>query len=112
MANQQGMIYRYVRADADHDVSGDPLTLSLDGGTTWITTGVTYIATASLPAAVAAVNTARTPPAGMVGYWWRILTGPGTSFPLNRGPNTVTGRLTDNPETPYFAWRIVVDPAE
>lgn len=104
---QQGIIYRYLRADADHDVSADPFALSLDG-ITWVTAGVTFIAVGALPPRPAAVHAANPPDAGMTGYWWRTLTGPTTSFPLNTGRNIIHGRATDSPEEPHFAWTVTV----
>jgi hypothetical protein len=112
MPAQAGTVYRYFRADADHDISGDPIALSLDGGTTWITTGVDYIAPGALPPGPAAVNAGTPPKAGFAGYWWRVLTGPTTSFPLARGLNAVVGKLTDSPEVPHFGWRVTVDATE
>lgn len=105
---QQQIVYWYLRADADHDISTDVIALSIDGGTTWATSGVTYIPTGSLPPRPAAVDAANPPAAGLVGYWFRVLTGPGQTLPLNRGNNTIIGRVTDNPETPWFSWAVYV----
>jgi hypothetical protein len=104
---QNGIVYRYFRVDADKDVSGDTLALSLDSGVTWIA-GATYIASGSLPPSVAAVNSASPPAAGRTGYWWQILSGPGQLLPLATGRNVVRGRLTDSPEVPHFAWTVNV----
>jgi len=105
---QQGIIYRFFRVDADHDVSTDALALSLDG-VTFSTAGVTYIAPGAYPASVTAANSSKPPAAGFTGYWWRVLTGPGQTLPLQRGSQTVYGQLTDSPEVPRFAWRVSVD---
>lgn len=107
MTAQQGIVYRYFRVDADHDVSGDTLELSLDQ-TTWSSTGVVYIAPGNYPPAVTAANTATPARAGLVGYWWRALTGPGQTLPLQRGTVRVYGRLTDSPEVPWFSWKLYV----
>ncbi len=106
---QAGTVYRYLRVDADHDVSADTFALSLDGGLTWITSGITYIPAASLPPGPAAVHAANPPSAGFAGYWWRVLSGPGQPLPLATGVNEVQGRLTDSPEIPMFEWRIYVN---
>lgn len=107
MSLQAGTIYRYLRADADHDISGDVLGLSLDKGVTWVTAGIDYIATEDLPPGPAAIDAAKPPPAGLTGYWWRILTGP-DDFALTLGQNVIRGELADNPETPHFAWTVNV----
>lgn len=106
---QAGTVYRYVRLDVDHDVSADTLELSVDQ-VTWVSTGVVYIATGARPASVIAADTAHPPASGFAGYWWRVLTGPGTAFTTLYNGVTVYGRLTDTPETPHFAWKVTVDP--
>lgn len=107
---QAGKTYRYFRADADHDISNDPFAFSIDGGNTWITSTVTYIATGSLPPRPAAVDAGNPPAAGLTGYWWRVQTGPGNPMPLQLGRNVVRGKATDNPEEPHWAWVFDVGP--
>lgn len=108
-ATQQGTVFRHFRADASHDVSADTLELSTDGGETWSSTGVEYVAPEDWPPEVVAANAASKVRAGYVGYWWRILTGPDGDWPLPVGQKQqVRGRLTDNPETPHFVWYISV----
>ncbi len=106
---QASTVYRYLRVDADHDVSLDPFALSLDGGLTWVTTGITYIPVGSLPPGPAAVHAATPTAAGFAGYWFRAMSGPGQTLPLAYGVNEVTGRATDSPESPQFEWRIYVN---
>jgi hypothetical protein len=104
---QAGIVYRYFRVDADHDVSADPLKLSLDR-TTWITSGIDYVAPVDYPPSVIAANTTRPPRSGLTGYWWRALTGPAQTLPLTLGRNIVFGDLTDTPEEPRLAWGVTV----
>lgn len=106
---QAGTVNRYFRADADKDISADVFSMSLDE-LTW--TPATYIATASLPPSVAAVDAARAPGSGRVGYWFVVLTGPATPLPLLRGTNVVHGRCVDSPETPHFGWTVYVGASE
>ena len=106
---QSGIIFRYFRIDCDHNVSSDPLALSIDNGVTWTTSGVTYVAPGSWPPSVINANTSNPVPGAMTGYWWRTLTGPATPFPLQSGNNTLLGKLTDSPEEPHMAWRVYVD---
>lgn len=106
MTAQAGTVYRYFRVDADHDVSADQLDLSLDGGTTWITSGIEYIPPADLPASCTAKDSTDPPARGYIGHWFRVLTGPGQTLPMRRGTNLVRGRLTDTPEIPYFTWTV------
>lgn len=104
---QAGTVYRYLRVDADHDVSSDTLELSFDGGATWVSAGVAFIAEGSWPASVSAANTAAPAAAGLTGYWWRFLSGP-DDIALEIGPNRVLGRVTDSPEIPHFGWTVQV----
>lgn len=106
MTAQAGTVYRYLRVDADHDVSTDILELSRDKAT-WFTAGVDYIPTVDRPASCIAADAAEPPTAGFGGYWWRILTGP-SNVVLNVGSNHIYGRLPDLPETPHFAWTVTV----
>jgi hypothetical protein len=108
LSAQAGIVFRYFRIDASHDVSGDVLALSLDG-VTFSATGVTYIAPGAYPASVTAANSSKPPASGFTGYWWRVLTGPGQPLALQRGSNIVYGQLTDSPEVPRFSWRVSVD---
>lgn len=108
---QRQVVPWYFRADADHDISGDPMALSLDG-VTWVTAGVSYVAVGALPPGPAAVHVANPPAAGFAGYWWVATTGPGQALPLAYGVNEVQGRITDNPYTPYFEWRVYVDSSQ
>lgn len=109
-AQQKGDVYRYFRADADKDISGDDFALSADNGVTWHP-GL-YIAPADWPDVVIAVEAdpKNAPEPGLTGYWYRVFTGPGlsTAFPLNLGSNLVRGKCVDNPEIPWFAWRFTV----
>lgn len=108
MTAQAGTVYRYFRADCDHDISGDNFELSLNTETGWFSIGVEYIAPIDLPASCVARDAADPPDDGFAGYWWRVMTGPGTPLPLQRGKNTVYGRLTDNTEIPHFSWDVFV----
>lgn len=107
MTAQSGTVYRYVRADADHDISGDTFECSLDDET-W--TAVTYVAQADWPPSVIKADADN--PSTTIGHWWRLLTGPATPFPFQRGYNVLLGHCVDSPEMPDFAWRIVVGPHE
>lgn len=108
---QLGTVFRYVRADADKDISADLFELSLDNAT-WVSGGVVYMPPMSWTPSVTAANTANPLAAGFTGYWWRFLSGPGTSFPLSTGVTVLHGRATDSPEIPHFAWRILVTATE
>lgn len=86
------------------DISAGLVELSMDQ-VTWVTADhtdppaeviATYVADCGVPA------WATTP------QWVRYLTGPATSLALSYGQNTVHGRLTDTPETPYFRWTVNV----
>lgn len=105
---QASTIYRGLRVDASHDVSGDQLELSIDGGATWNATGVTAVATADRTPEMVAADAATPPAAGLTGYWWKVLTGPGTPYPLPTGTARVRGRLTDTPEIVRLAWSIEI----
>lgn len=108
---QAGKVYRYFRADADHDISGDPFQFAIDGGTTWTLAGAAlYVPTGSLPPRPAAVEAdpLNAPLPGLTGYWWRVFTGPGQTLPLAVGRTVVRGRATDNPEEPHFFWTVDV----
>jgi hypothetical protein len=104
---QQGIVYRYFRVDADHDVSTDTLELGLSE-TAWSSTGVVYVAPDDYPPSVLAANAAKPSPTGFTGYWWRAMTGPAQTLPLQRGRNRVFGRLTDTPEAPHFSWMVSI----
>lgn len=108
MSAQAQTVYRYFRAEADHDISGDVFQLSPDNGVTWQTG--TYIAPGDWPASVVAEDAADPVEGGLTGYWYRMLTGPGLTpaFPMNLGTNVILGRCTDNPEIPHFHWRVTV----
>lgn len=107
MTAQAGKVYRYVRFDADQDITSDPVMAALDADPlVWAT--VDYIAPVNWPPSVAAADAGTPVAAGKVGYWFRLLTGPGTSFPLQLGTNVMHGKLTDTPEEPHFGWRIPV----
>jgi hypothetical protein len=105
MAAQAGKINRYFRALADKDISGDVFEFSLDE-VTWVTG--TYVPVGSLPPRPAAVHAANPAPAGFTGYWFSVLTGPGSSLALQRGNETLYGRVTDSPELPHFGWSFQV----
>ena len=107
MTAQAGKINRYFRTLADKDISGDVFEFSLDE-TAWVTG--TYVPVGSLPPRPAAVHAANPAPAGFTGYWFSILTGPGTSLILQRGGQRVYGRATDSPELPHFGWDLTVGP--
>jgi len=109
MTAQAGTVNRYFRADADKDISGDVVELSLDE-LAW--SAAAYIATAALPPSIAAVDAATPPPSGRVGYWYVVLTGPSTPFAMLRGTNIVHGRCIDNPEMPHFGWTVYVGASE
>jgi hypothetical protein len=102
---QQGKINRYFRVLSDKDLSGDVFEFSLDE-VSWFTG--TYVPVGSLPPRPAAIHTANPAPTGYTGYWWSVLTGPGTSLLLNRGPAKIFGRATDSPELPHFGWSFQV----
>lgn len=104
---QSGTVYRYLRVDADHDVSTDVLELSFDAGTTWSSAGIGFIAHDDWPPGVATVDAGNPPPTGLTGYWWRFLSGP-DDVALEIGPNHVLGRVTDSPEIPHFGWTVQV----
>lgn len=110
---QAGVVYRYLRADADHDISADlfEVTMTADENN-WH--AATYIAPGSWPASVIAVqaNVKYAAKAGLTGYWYRILTGPGQTYPLKLGVNNLRGRATDTPESPHFGWSIRVAATE
>jgi hypothetical protein len=105
MTAQAGKIVRYFRVLSDKDVSGDTFEFSLDE-TAWFPG--TFVPVGSLPPHPAAVHTASPATAGYTGYWFSILTGPGTSLALQRGGQTVYGRATDSPEIPHFGWAFQV----
>jgi hypothetical protein len=105
MVQQAETVYRYFRADADHDISGELVEISADE-LTWHS--ATYIATGSLPPQVADVDAANPVPKNLTGYWWRVFVGPTGAFNIDRGSNEVFGRLTDNPELPHFGWIVLV----
>jgi hypothetical protein len=105
MTAQAGKILRYFRALADKDISGDVFEFSLDE-TTWVTG--TYVPVGSLPPHPAAVHAANPAPAGYTGYWFSVLTGPGSSLATQRGNETMYGRATDSPEIPHFGWAFQV----
>jgi hypothetical protein len=108
MVAQAGKITRYFRTLADKDISGDVFEFSLDE-TTWVTG--TYVPVGSLPPRPAAIHAANPAPTGFTGYWFSVLTGPGTSFAaLQRGEATMFGRATDSPELPHFGWHLTVSP--
>ena len=105
MVAQAGTVYRYFRADADHDLSAETFEISIDE-LAWFP--ATFIATGSLPPNVAAVNTQNPVQNGLTGYWWRVLIGPAGAFNIDRANNEVYGRLTDTPEVPHFGWTVPV----
>lgn len=110
---QQQIVYRYYRADADHDISTDPFRFSIDDGVTWTDpSAATYIPTGSLPPKPAADDAANPPETGLTGYWFRVLTGPAQPLPLALGLNKVIGWATDSPETPRFSWETYVASTE
>jgi hypothetical protein len=99
--------YYYLRVDADHDISGDAVKFSLTK-TAWPVTG-TYTPVGSLPARPAAVHAANPAAAGMTGYWWRILTGPGlttTGLALTVPSTRIYAQITDSPEVPVMHWTV------
>lgn len=101
--------YWYLRVDTDHDISADGVKFSLTK-TTWPVTG-TFIPVGSLPPRPAAVHAANPPAAGLTGYWWRILTGPGlttTGLALTVPSTTVYAQITDSPEVPVVHWVLPV----
>lgn len=105
---QYGTVYRYVRIDADRDLSALQVELTINEDSTPAWTGATYIPPEDWPPCVAAADSGSSAPAGLTGYWFQFLTGPATPFPLSRGINIVYGRCPDLPETPHFGWRIIV----
>jgi hypothetical protein len=99
--------YYYLRVDADHDISGDVVKFSLTK-TAWPVTG-TFVAVGSLPARPAAVHAANPAAAGLTGYWFRILTGPGlttTGLALTVPSTRIYAQITDSPEVPVMHWTV------
>jgi hypothetical protein len=103
----QSQEYYYLRVDASSDISGDVVKFSLTK-TAWPVTG-TYIPVGSLPPRPAAVHAANPAAAGLTGYWWRILTGPGlttTGLALTVPTTRIYAQITDTPEVPVMHWTI------
>ena len=67
-----------VTLTADHDITGDDVEMSLDGGATW--------------------HTAEHVTGGV-----RLLVGPGAALPLTTGVRTVYVRIHDMPEIPVLS---------
>lgn len=107
MVQQAETVYRYFRADADHDISAELFEISPDE-LGWFP--ATFIATNSLPPPVLKIHNDNPVKAGsgLTGYWWRVFVGPTGAFNLARGSNEVYGRLTDSPELPHFGWTVLV----
>jgi hypothetical protein len=99
MTAAKTVVTRYFSVDADHDISGDAVSFSLDE-VTW--TPGTFIPspTAAMLAASPRVAT------GLTRYWWAVTFGPGNTLVPNLGNSSVYGRVIDNPQTLYFGWEI------
>lgn len=94
----------YFAIDCAEDISADELQLSLDR-----TYGVTATYVPSPPDEVTSTALASQPvAAGYVRYWWSAMAGPGEDLPLRYGGQQIHGKLTDNDNVIYLAWRVSV----
>jgi hypothetical protein len=90
---------RYFSIDADHDISGDVLSLSLDQAT-WVAATYVGAPSARLTSAKPAVVT------GMTRYWWSMLMGSAGGLVPDVGTDTVFGKLVDGSQTLIYDWPI------
>ena len=98
------LAYWYLPVQVDHDPTGDPFVVSVDGGATFPGTA-TWFTSATVPPAVLAKVPAASP--GLTWYFGRILAG-ASGVTLQQGSNTVIGKITDTPQIPWLSWTIYI----
>jgi len=100
----QDLDYRHFRVDADQDISADTVNFGIDGAT-FPATG-TFVSSGSLPPRVAAVDAQFPPQAGLSGYWFRLLLGPGQAIQPFVGVNTFFAQVHAAPQIKVLAWQV------